>query len=130
MKKLSLLLLVVIAIMGLTACGNKAENTAKSFFKALETQDFDTAKKLATEDGQQLLTLIQSMSESAPEEQKAELTKKRYNVLETIVEGDSATVKYEEYSTDNPDDKTTQELQMLKVEGSWKVHFAKDDIQK
>jgi PBP1b-binding outer membrane lipoprotein LpoB len=80
MKKLSLLLLVVIAIMGLTACGNKAENTAKSFFKALETQDFDTAKKLATEDGQQLLTLIQSMSESAPEEQKAELTKKRYNL--------------------------------------------------
>ncbi|HCM16460.1 MAG: hypothetical protein WCY87_02740 [Candidatus Cloacimonadales bacterium] len=130
MKKISILLLIIVALLGLTACGNKVESTAKSFFKALENQDFEAAKKLSTEEGQQLLTLIEGFAQSADEEQIADMKKTKYEIVETVVEGDSAVVKYRQWNTDKPEAKEDHELQMKKVEGAWKVHFVKDDVQK
>ncbi|MCK9557897.1 MAG: DUF4878 domain-containing protein [Candidatus Cloacimonetes bacterium] len=130
MKKISILLLVIVALLGLAACGNKAESTAKSFFNALENQDFDAAKKLTTEEGQQLLTLVEGFAQSAGEEQIADMKKNKYEVVETVIDGDSAVVKYRQWNTDKPDEKEDHDLQMKKVDGAWKVHFVKDDVQK
>jgi hypothetical protein len=129
-RKIFILLLILLALIGLAACGNKPENTAKAFFKALEIQDFELAKKLATPEGQELLSIIQSFSENISEEQKAELMSTRYQVLKSTIDGDVATVQYEQWDTKTPDQKETHSLQMKKLDGAWKVHFVKDDIQK
>lgn len=130
MKQISILLLIIIAMIGLAACGNKPEATAKAFFKALETQDFEAAKKLATPEGKELLSIIQSFAENVSEEQKEEMKSTRYQVLSSSVDGDIATVQYEQWNTDSPDNKESHSIQMKKIDGAWKVHFVKDDIQK
>lgn len=130
MKKMIILLLVMVAIFALAACGNKAESTAKAFFKALENQDFDAAKKLSTDEGQQLLNFLQEFSKNASEDQLSELRNTRYEILETVIEGDSAVVKYKQWNTETPDKIENHDLQMQKVDGAWKVHFVKDDVQK
>ncbi|MCB5259917.1 MAG: DUF4878 domain-containing protein [Candidatus Cloacimonetes bacterium] len=130
MKKMIILLLVMVAIFALAACGNKAESTAKAFFKALENQDFDAAKKLSTDEGQQLLNFLQEFSKNASEDQLSELKNTRYEILETVIEGDSAVVKYKQWNTETPDKIENHDLQMQKVDGAWKVHFVKDDVQK
>lgn len=130
MKKMIILLLVMVAIFALAACGNKAESTAKAFFKALENQDFDAAKKLSTDEGQQLLNFLQEFSKNASEDQLSEIKNTRYEILETVIEGDSAVVKYKQWNTETPDKIENHDLQMQKVDGAWKVHFVKDDVQK
>lgn len=130
MKQISILLLIIIAMIGLAACGNKPKATAKAFFKALETQDFEAAKKLATPEGKELLSIIQSFAENVSEEQKEEMKSTRYQVLSSSVDGDIATVQYEQWNTDSPDNKESHSIQMKKIDGAWKVHFVKDDIQK
>ncbi len=92
MTKLSILLVILVALIGLSACQPKPETAANAFFKALETQDFEAAKEISTEEGQQLLSLIQSFAENADEEQLAEMKNTKYKVIETKVEGDSAVV--------------------------------------
>jgi len=130
MRNLRILLLVFLALVGLTACAKKPEPVAKAFFKALENQDFEAAKKLSTQEGQQLLSLIQSLTENVSEEQKAELLNTKYQVLDTIVDGDNATVTYERWEADSPESKESLTIQLKKIDGDWKVHFVKDDLQK
>lgn len=130
MSKLSILLVILVTLIGLSACQPKPETAANAFFKALENQDFEAAKELSTQEGQQLLSLIQSFAENADEEQLAEMKNTKYKVIETKVEGDSAVVVYEQWDTTNPDSKESHELQMRKIDGDWKVHFVKNDLQK
>ncbi|MCB5253361.1 MAG: DUF4878 domain-containing protein [Candidatus Cloacimonadaceae bacterium] len=130
MKKLVYVFLIGLTLLALTACGVKAEKSAKEFFNALEKQDFEGAKKHTTEAGQQLLTMVESFAENMSEEQKAELSKTKYNILSTVEDGDNAVVNYEQWEEDSPEDKVTHELKMIKIDGAWKVDLAKEDLDK
>lgn len=130
MKKLIYILLIAVVLLALTACGSKAEKSAKEFFNAMENQDFAAAKNHTTEQGQQLLTMLESFTENMSDEQKAEMTKTKYNILKTVEKDDSAIVTFEQWDVDSPEDKDTHELKMTKIDGAWKVDLAKEDLDK
>jgi hypothetical protein len=130
MKHIAYILLIAMALLALTACGNKVENAAKSFFDAMERQDFEAAKAYTTEQGQQLLSMMQSFAENMSEEQKEGYEKLKYNILETVEDGDSAIVTFEQWEVNNPEDKDVHELKLKKIDGSWKVDLAKEDLDK
>ncbi len=126
MRKLSTILVIVIVLLTLTACGKKPETTAKSFLNAIESKDFEKAKEYTTEEGKQLLTMVASMSESMGTD-KDEVS---FKIIDTVVKGDSAVVKYEEINAGKTDSKKIQELQMVKIDGDWKVHLSKENAEK
>ncbi|MCK9584642.1 MAG: DUF4878 domain-containing protein [Candidatus Cloacimonetes bacterium] len=160
MKKLFYIFLIAVTLMALTACGpkaerdtanfftafvskveqtagsfmavfsSKAEKSAKAFFKAIEHSDFTSAKEHTTEQGQQLLGMFESLTESMSDAQKAEMNKTKHKILKTVVEGDSAIVTFEQWETDAPEDKNVHELKMKKIDGAWKVDLAKEDLNK
>jgi len=130
MKKVLYILLILLALLALSACGNKAEKAARNFFDAMENQDIAKAKTYTTEQGQQFLSMLESFSASMSDEQKAEMEKMQYTILETVEDGDTALVTFEQWEVDSPDDKETHELKLIKVDGSWKVDLAKDDLDK
>ncbi|MCB5270823.1 MAG: DUF4878 domain-containing protein [Candidatus Cloacimonetes bacterium] len=130
MKKLFYILLIAVALLALAACGAKSEKPARAFFDALENHDFTTAKSHTTEQGQQLLEMLESFAESMSEEQRTEMNKTRYNILKTVEDKDSAIVTFEKWETDRPDEKSVHELKMVKIDGIWKVDLAKEDLDK
>lgn len=130
MKKLVYTLLIAIALLALAACGAKSEKQARAFFDAIESHDFAAAKSHTTEQGQQLLEMLESFAESMSEEQRAEMNRTRYKILKSVEEKDSAIVTFEKWETDTPDEKSTHELKMVKVDGNWKVDLAKEDLDK
>ncbi len=130
MKKLFYILLIVLVLLALTACGAKPEKTAKAFFDAMENHDFATAKAHTTEQGQQLLEMIESFSENMSEEQKDQMKKAKYNILKTVQTDDTAIVSFEQWETDTPEDKSVHALNMVKIDGTWKVDLAKEDLDK
>ena len=130
MKKLVYILLIALALLVLAACGAKSEKPARAFFDAIENHDFAAAKSLTTEQGQQLLEMLESFAQSMSEEQRAEMNKTRYNILKTVEDKDSAIVTFEKWETDSPDEKSIHELKMIKIDGVWKVDLAKEDLDK
>ncbi|MCB5264662.1 MAG: DUF4878 domain-containing protein [Candidatus Cloacimonetes bacterium] len=130
MKRLVYILLISLALFALAACGAKSEKPARAFFDAIENNDFAAARKHTTEQGQQLLEMLESFAENMSEEQKTEMKKTRYKILKTVEEEDSAIVTFEKWNTDSPDEKNIHELKMKKIDGTWKVDLAKEDLDK
>lgn len=130
MKKTVYILLIVVTLLALAACGSKPNHTARAFFDAIENQDFATAKKHTTEHGQQLLEMIESFAENMSENQRSEMNKTKYKILETVEDKDSAIVTFEQWGEDSPDNKNVHTLRMKKIDGNWKVDLAKDDLDK
>ncbi len=130
MKKVFFILLITITLLALSACGSKPQSTARKFFDAMENQDFAGAQKYVTDEGQELLNMMQSFSENMSEEQKAGYEKLKYNILKTVEQGDSATVTFEQWDENNPEDKNVHEIKLKKIDGSWKVDLAKENIDK
>ena len=75
MKRLVYILLISLALFALAACGAKSEKPARAFFDAIENNDFAAARKHTTEQGQQLLEMLESFAENMSEEQKTEMKK-------------------------------------------------------
>lgn len=130
MKQVLFILLITIMLLALSACGSKSQSTARKFFDAMEKQDFEGAKEYVTAEGQELLNMMQSFSDNMSEEQKAGYEKLKYNILKTVEEGDSATVTFEQWDVKSPEEKDVHEIKLKKINGSWKVDFAKEDIDK
>ncbi len=130
MKKFYYILLIVLALLALSACGNKIESTARSFFDAMEKQDIAKMKDYVTEEGQQILTMAEAFTAEMSEEQKDGMEKMKYKILETTEDGDNAVVSFEQWEVDNPEDKETNELKLTKIDGEWKVDLSKEDMDK
>lgn len=130
MRKIFIALLVLTALLVLAACGSKPETTAKAFLSALEKMDFEAAKKHATKDSQELLTMAQSFVSSMPAEKKGDIEKKKFNITGTKIDGDTAVVTFEEWEEKTPDAKKTNELKMVKEDGKWKVKVEKGGMGK
>nr|MDK2851108.1 hypothetical protein [Candidatus Cloacimonadota bacterium] len=130
MKRLLYIILIILALMALSACEKSSEKTARNFFDAMEQQNFAEAKKYVTQDGQELLSMIETFANSMSPEQKDEMIAMRYKITEVVEQGDSATVRFQQWELNNPEEIQDQELKLVKVDGDWKVELAKDDIDK
>ena len=82
--------------------------------------DFEGAKKYGTEDTNKMLDMLSGfakmMPDSARKDVKTEITSEK-------IEGDKATYTYKEEGKDGE-----QTMNLVKVDGKWKVAMSKDDM--
>ena len=122
MKKLAIAI-AILSVSVLASCGgDKPEDVAIDFTKALMQGDAEKAKSLSTENSQKLVGLLAGMMSGTMAEQsdekKAELEEKlkELDSMECEIEGDNA-----KCGPKGEDKKLT----LVKVDGKWKVDFKK-----
>lgn len=113
MKNLIFALPVLVALL-FVACGGgkKPKDVALAFANAMAKQDYDAAKKYATEDTQQFITMVKGM---AGEEKPGKTPK--YVVVSEKISGETATVKLK----NTADGDKESEISLKKVKGKWLV---------
>lgn len=129
MKKVLFAILIIATLLAALACSKKSspEGIADSFLSAMETRDFEAAKKLATPESEGMLSIFESFMANMTEEDMGVYSHK---ILDTVVEGDSARVSYEIWTSVSPDEKEQQELKLVKLDGEWKASLEKGDMAK
>ncbi len=122
MKKLMSIGFVLLFSFFMVSCGGSSDNpqdVAIEFMDALGDQDYDKAKDLGTENTIMMIGMIESMASMAPEgeetEEMAEIT-----WGETEIDGDNAICFY------STEDKADQQVDLVKVDGDWKVDMKKE----
>src|SRR5262245_2831317 len=107
---------LLISCMG----SDKPKSVAEQFLQVMNKFDFETAKKYGTEDTGKLLDMMSGfskmMSDSARKEEK-------YEMLNESIDGDRATVSYRVEGREE-----TEKLDLVKVNGKWKVAMSKDSM--
>lgn len=93
--------------------GKKPKEVAIAFSEAMAKQDYETAKKYATEDSQKFIDLIKGM---AGEKKQDKIPK--YIVVSEIINGETATVKLRDTAHNNAEN----EIYLKKVEGKWLIN--------
>lgn len=114
MKNLIFALPVLVALL-FVACGGggkKPKDVALAFANAMAKQDYDAAKKYATEDTQKVIDLIKGMAG----EKKPGKTPK-YVVVSEKISGETATVKLKNTAEGDKE----SEISLKKVKGKWLV---------
>ncbi|MDP2172686.1 MAG: DUF4878 domain-containing protein [Candidatus Cloacimonadaceae bacterium] len=130
MKKTIIALLVLIVLIALVACGNKADKVARKFFDAMDKKDFTAAKQYASKQSQELLTFAEQFMKNLNEDQKGDMDDMKYNIVETKIEGETAIVTYEQWKKSDPGNKQSKTLNMVKEDGEWKVKLDKGNVGK
>jgi uncharacterized protein YpmS len=129
MKKTMIVILILATLMAMAACGKKAspEGVADSFLTALEKKDFEAAKTMATPESDGMISIIESFMANMKEE---DMGVYQHKITNTVVEGDSAQVSYEIWTSLKPDEREKQELKIVKVDGQWKASLEKGNMAK
>ena len=125
MKKLMSIGLVFLFAFMIASCGGSSDNpqdVAKEFMTALAEQDYDTAKDLGTENTVMMIGMIESMASMAPEGEADSGMDDPADITwgETEVDGDNAVCYY------STPDKADQKVELVKVDGDWKVDMKKE----
>ena len=114
---LSLFLLGIL----LSGCqGKSPRGVAENYLEAFHDQDYEKAKKYATDDTKRLLDMFISLAAITPDSLK---TKLHFEVLGERIKGDTAYVEYRLEGS-----RKTQSLTLLKADGNWKVAATKDSL--
>ncbi len=112
--KTLIILLVIVTMLFISACGSKPQTVARKFLTAMENGDADTMKKLSTPESHTLLGLIPMLVQQLGENPK-------FEILSTeVVDDDNATVKYKITGIEDAEE---DDLKLVKRDGKWLVHF-------
>lgn len=122
MKKLILPVLVafVLAACGGSKAGDPA-GVAEKFSKAMYDQDIEEAKKYASSESAQMLDMIGGMMSMMPDSVKSEREPFFFKVAKDSVADDRAWIWPE-----TADGQVGEAIELVKVEGEWKVVFSKN----
>ena len=122
MKKLIIILCAAVAVFGMTSCKSSSPtDTVNAYYKALKAGDFE--KALTYTD----ITDQEAIQDQLEKYKGFDIKILDYEVLsETIAEdGNSAVVEVKQTMTSsfNKEPKeSTKNLDLLKVDGKWKIH--------
>ena len=123
MKRIFSLLTVCTLSLAFTSCGGGGSKSPKevteTFVKAIQKQDFATAKEHATDKTGKLLDMMKSMMEKMGDDKKMKQGEFK-EIKKSEKDGKEATVTYC-CNKEGKDD----EMKLKKVDGQWKVHFDK-----
>jgi len=111
----------LLVILILTACsGNSPKHVAEKFLEAYSRLDFEGAKKYGTDETAKLLDMMNSLTKLMNNADKKMV---KTEVISEKIDGDKATVIYKEEGKEGD-----QVLNLVKVNGSWKVALSKDTM--
>lgn len=124
MQKLTLSLAALISILlTMTGCKNSdPRDTAIKFLTAVQTMNYDEAKKYATDDSKSMLDALSSFQKMMPASAREKYKNEKFAIKNVQQQGDEATVTYNNTDSSGPD----KTLKLKKVNGEWKVAFTKD----
>jgi len=111
------LLIFLIACSG----SESPKGVAKNFLNAMNKLDFEGAKKYGTEDTGKLLDMMSGFIKMMPDSSKGRESKTE--MIAEKIDGEKATVTYKE---EGKNEEMT--LDLVKVEGKWKVAMSKDNM--
>lgn len=101
--------------------GQKPEEVAKIFLDSMNQQDFETAKKHATERTFKLIDFLSSVAEMAKQEGAAFADADPVTNVKCVVSEDKATCTF-----CCIEERGESDIELLKVDGQWKVDIAFD----
>lgn len=110
--------MVVLAALCFTGCSKGPDSVALDFQKSLVDKDFKKAGELCSKRTQPLIAMAASMGANEAEEMKGVT----FEVVNTKIDGDKATV-----SLKNSKDGKTEDVTLVKEDGDWKVDINKED---
>lgn len=114
------LFLSCFLIMAACSGGDSPKAVAEKYLKAIGSYDFEGAKKYGTVDTGKLLDMMSGFAKMVPDSTKNDII---FTILDEKVDGDKAVVIYKEEGED-----TEVSLNLLRVEGKWKVNMTKESI--
>ncbi len=125
MKKIlvSFSTLLLVAVMSVSCNKNSAKDVATTWLTSFYHIDYETAKKVSTEDTKTLLASLQQFTNMVPDSTKKEMKKINVNVKNVKEDGDKAVATYT--ISDNP--AKDQTINLVKKDGKWLVQFSKND---
>lgn len=85
--------------------------------------DYETAKKVSTDDTKQLISQLQQLTGMISDSSKAEMKKITVTVKDVKENGDKAEAKYSLSDSPGKD----QTINLVKKDGKWLVQFSKND---
>lgn len=128
MRKLALGTLSILAFLalGCARTANEPGPVAVEFMSRLSQLNFNGAAELATEESKPMLLMMSGFLVNIPEDQQKELEEQKkaaaaqsIQVVESVEDGDKATVTLKIGEED-------QKVDLQKVNGEWKVNFSKN----
>lgn len=115
MQKILKIMFGVFLLLALSGCSDKPSDVAKSFTQAMAKNDLEKASKFATKETMDMMKFASGLGgiEKNP--------KFKYKLIEEkIIDDNRAKVTYKDASTDK-----TDTLELVKVDGDWKVAIGK-----
>lgn len=123
------MLLAFVSFGFLASCSNDndPEAVAEKFLNHVNKGEFKEAKEYCDEQTAQLIGMMESMVAGKKDEMKNADAK--VEIISSEIKDDKATVKYK--TTGGKEAATTeQSLQLVKVDGKWKVTIDKENMNK
>lgn len=119
MKKI---LLAALLFAGLAACKNgggnaEIENALKGFFDGMYARDFQQARANATQESEEVISLLESLAQDTDEQEKSE--KPSIDIKEVVIEQDT-TATAMVHASGQPN---TVKMSLRKRAGKWLVAF-------
>ena len=99
--------------------GNDPKSVAETFLNHLKNTEFKKAAEYGTDSSKQLLLLMDSLKDNAPQEELAKSKGLALTITKVDQLGDTAKVEY------RLGEASPQVLDMVKKDGLWKVDFKK-----
>jgi len=115
--------LFAVSLFVLNACnsGPKPEEVATIFLDSMNQQDFETARKHCTERTLKLVDFLSNIAEMAKQEGSAFADADPVTTVKCIITDDKATCTF--FCID---DHGESDIELMKVDGQWKVDIAFD----
>jgi hypothetical protein len=125
MKKTIISAFAIAMTWMITSCssGDAPKTVATKFLTATAEQNYDEAKKYATEETGQVLDMVSGMAKAMGEGTAKE--KESFEVISEKIDGETATVTYKKKG-----EEAEQTLKLKQVSGEWKVSMGKEDMNK
>lgn len=122
MKKFNFAYLFLIFLFSCGTEPSTPSEVAEAYFTSLSDGDFKKAESYSTPDGIKMVRLMKGFYIAALESDDEDVPNFTFfGITEEEINGDSAIVKYKE-----KEDGNVQSLNLVKINGSWKVDFKKD----
>lgn len=125
MKKffVSFFALLLLAVVSMSCNKNSPKQVATTWLTSFYHLDYETPKKMSTEDTKNLLSTLQQFATMVSDSDKKEYKKITVTVKDVKEKGDTAIATY----TTSNDPGKDQALQLVKLNGKWLVEFSKND---
>lgn len=120
--RIAALFALVALLFASCGAGNSPAGVAENFLTAIKNLDFEKAATFATDEAKPLLDMMKGFMTNLTDEQKAEAEKQKtlpLKIGKVEETGDTAKVYY------TIGDQEEQFVDLVKVEGNWKVKFDK-----